>query len=364
MKIGVLTSWPLTTMAGSGVVESIRGFALGLDALGEEIGFVAPVRPARTHTVTFLKRLFYNGGLSRRIKRALLRGELDTLLGFDFDGCYLERRWRPPLTAVCGGTLADILGFESGWHRLLLTVQARLEAQNIAQADAVVVPSRYAADAVIRHYEPARPPVVVPLALDPAAWDATPAVVPHQAPKAPVLLCVARFYRRKGLDLLIRAWATLRPRIGTGTLVLVGSGPEEVRLRSLVRELNLTSSTRFTGSISHRGELKGWYEAADVFVLPSRHETFGLVFLEAAVHGLPVVALDTTAVPEVVHHGETGLLVEAGEDEAVVQRICAALERLLNQPEEARALGRLARERAVIRSWRDAASDLLSALPA
>jgi len=259
--------------------------------------------------------------------------------------------------------IADILLFETGWHRLLLMIQARLEAQNIAQSDAVVVPSRYAADAVMRHYEPAVLPVVVPLAVDAAAWDATAALAPREAAEPPVLLSVARFYRRKGLDLLIRAWAALRPRIGAGTLVLVGSGPEEARLRRMARELGIQAHIRFAGSIAHRGELKGWYDAADIFVLPSRHETFGLVFLEAGLHGLPVVALDTAAVPEVVRDGETGVLIEAGEDEAVVEGLHAGLERLLDHPEEAKELGGLARKRAVVRSWRDAASDLLSVLP-
>lgn len=363
MRLGILTSWPLTTATGSGVTASIRGFALGLDALGAQVRFVSPVRPARTATGTFLKRLFYNGRIPRLIRRAVRREELDALLGFDFDGCYLEAGSRPPLTVVCGGTLADIVRFEDGWSRRLLRIQARLEGQNLSLADRIVVPSRYAAGAVRHHYSGTGvEPEVVPLAIDVQGWEDERALPPSLSLTRPVVLSVARFYRRKSLDLLLSAWGRVISRLGEGTLVLVGSGPQERPLRRLARSLGIEASVRFAGEELNRGRLKGWYESADLFCLPSRHETFGLVYAEAGLHGLCTLALSTTAVPEVIVNGETGLLLPEREDSLLIGDLAGALLRLLKDDGARMAMGRAARTAARSRTWHDAARDLHSLL--
>lgn len=358
MKVGLLTSWPLSSLVGSGVVTSILGFARGLEAVGHEVRVVDPVGPRRSATGTLLRRIRYNGRLPRPLRRAWRRGHLETLVGFDWDGCYLQAGERPPLTVFCGGTLADILRFERGWPLRLLRLQARLERQNLRQADRVAVPSRYAAEAVRRCYGSDLDPVVVPLAVDAPGWAAVPSRPTPEDLSPPVVLTVARLYRRKGIDLLLQAWDRVRRRTGSGTLVVVGSGPEGGQLKRLASELRAAPHIRFTGGVADRSTLKGWYEAADLFCLPSRHETFGLVYLEAALHGLPAVGLETTAVPETVQHGVTGVLVAAGEGGAVVSDLARAIEGLLADDGLRLTLGREAARRAAGRSWAEAAAGL------
>jgi glycosyltransferase involved in cell wall biosynthesis len=121
-------------------------------------------------------------------------------------------------------------------------------------------------------------------------------------------------------------------------LAVLGLGPLEAETRALVRELGLDDAVFLPGRL----EIRGWLERADVFVHTSRWEGFGLVLLEAMLAGLPVAATRVSAVPEVVADGETGLLVEPGDAEA----LAAALDTLLANPERARELGEAGRNRA------------------
>ena len=91
-----------------------------------------------------------------------------------------------------------------------------------------------------------------------------------------------------------------------------------------------------------RTDIRDWLERADVFVHTSRWEGFGIVLLEAMLAGLPVVATRVSAVPEVVADGETGLLVEPGDDTGLAE----ALGALLSDRARAAALGEAGRERA------------------
>jgi glycosyltransferase involved in cell wall biosynthesis len=216
MQLGLLTSWPLRTTLGSGVMTSVRGFTRGLGGLGDVVSLLDEVAPARTATGTLRRRLRYNRGLPRRVRQA---PELDALLGFDWDGFRLDPVRRPPLTVFCGGTLADILRFESGWARRLLTAQAGWDRRNLVRADQVAVPSRYAAESVRRWYGERLHPEVVPLAVDAELWAEEPAISPPSTLERPLLLSVARLYRRKGIDLLLRAWDRVRRQLGTGPLV-------------------------------------------------------------------------------------------------------------------------------------------------
>ncbi len=355
MHLGVLTSWPMRTTTGSGVVTSVQGFIRGLEGLGVEVGRLEEVAPARSATGTLLRRLRYNRGLPRRILQA--RG-LDALLGFDWDGFRLDRLRRPPLTVFCGGTLADILRFESGWARRLLAAQAGWEGRNLVRADAIAVPSRYAAETVRRCYGEGLQPEVVPLAVDVDLWDTEPTLAPPTPLERPLLLSVARLYRRKGIDLVLRAWDRVRRQLGSGTLVVVGSGPESGRLRALTAALGTPGRVILAGAEERIGALKGWYRAADLFCLPSRHETFGLVFLEAGLQGVPSVALATTAVTETVRDGETGLLVPSAGGEQTVRALAGALRDVLRDDGLRTRLGVAASVRARSRSWREAAAEL------
>ena len=152
-----------------------------------------------------------------------------------------------------------------------------------------------------------------------------------------VVLFVGRFRYYKGLDVLVRAMTRV-----DGTLLLVGGGPEEPRLRRLVRALGLGDRVRFAGVVSER-DLPAYYHAADVLALPSiyRSESFGLVMVEAHARGIPTVSTELgTATSVVNRHGETGLVVRPGSVEA----LAGALTTLGDDAELRARLGTRARE--------------------
>src|SRR5206468_2410469 len=151
-----------------------------------------------------------------------------------------------------------------------------------------------------------------PEPLAPAEWPRRFAEAPRLASRPPTVLCVARMYPRKRLDVLLRAGARLRGRIPGVRVRIVGDGPESARLRALSAGLGLEETVTFLGEIS-RSALAVEYVGADCFCLPTVQEGFGLVFAEAMAAGLPIVACRTAAVPEVVEDGRTGLLVSPND---------------------------------------------------
>ena len=112
----------------------------------------------------------------------------------------------------------------------------------------------------------------------------------------PVVVCVSRLMPRKGQDMLLRALPEIRRRVPGAALVLVGGGPSRRRLERLAAELGVSADVAFAGSVDHPS-LPAWYAVGDVFAMPCRErlhgldvEGLGMVFLEAAACGLPVVA--------------------------------------------------------------------------
>ncbi|MGH9263713.1 MAG: glycosyltransferase [Acidimicrobiales bacterium] len=147
----------------------------------------------------------------------------------------------------------------------------------------------------------------------------------------PVLLFVGRIQPLKGADVAVRALAAL-PH-GDATLLLVGgpSGPagdaELARLHELVAGLGLSGRVRFMPPQPH-GQLASYYRSADVCLVPSRSESFGLVALEAAACGTPVVAAAVGGLRTLVAHGITGYLVDGRDPQAYA----AYVTKLLDDP--------------------------------
>jgi glycosyltransferase involved in cell wall biosynthesis len=123
-----------------------------------------------------------------------------------------------------------------------------------------------------------------------------------------VLLFVGRLNYQKGLHFLIKAMPTILQQVANVKLLVVGAGEQLADLRQLVASLNLCASVIFTGAIDQK-EIHTAYAAADVFVLPSLFESFGISIIEAEASGKPVVATRVGGVPEVLIDGKTGFLV-------------------------------------------------------
>lgn len=136
----------------------------------------------------------------------------------------------------------------------------------------------------------------------------------------PVLLSAARLLPIKGIDVLLRALAEV-PR---AVLWIVGDGPERPRLEALTSQLHLDARVQFFGNLSHR-DLAERMKAADLFVLASRAEPFGIVLPEAMEAGLPIVATDVGGIPSIVGR-DNGVLVPPDDAGRLAQAILGLLE--------------------------------------
>jgi len=174
---------------------------------------------------------------------------------------------------------------------------------------------------------------------------------------SPVLLFVGRIQPLKGPDVAVRALAALGRR--DALLLLVGGasgieGDHEVeRLEALIDELGVTGQVRFVPPQPHH-ILSTYYRAADVVLVPSRSESFGLVALEASACGVPVVASAVGGLLTLVDHADTGFLV-ADRDPDVFARHVASL---LDDPSAAAAMGARGARRARGYTWGFAAARL------
>jgi phosphatidylinositol alpha-1,6-mannosyltransferase len=162
----------------------------------------------------------------------------------------------------------------------------------------------------------------------------------------PVVVGVSRLMPRKGQDRLIEALPQIRRRVPGTALVLVGGGPSRQRLERRAAALGVAGDVSFTGSVAH-ADLPAWYAVGDVFAMPCRRrlrgldvEGLGIVFLEAAACGLPVVAGTSGGSIDAVLDRESGLIV-GGED---IDEIAAAVAGLLADPARARRMAQRGRE--------------------
>lgn len=170
----------------------------------------------------------------------------------------------------------------------------------------------------------------------------------------PTLLTIARLRDPyKGHDVLIRALARVRAEISDVELVVIGDGPLRGDLERLASVVGVSDAVRFLGTVSD-DERDRWLRRMDVFTMPSRlpsdglaGEGFGIVYLEAAAYGKPVVAGNVAGALDAVADGETGLLVDPTDEQAVAD----ALTRLLLDRELAERLGLAGAERARGFAW-------------
>jgi len=173
----------------------------------------------------------------------------------------------------------------------------------------------------------------------------------------PVMLFVGRIQPLKGLDVAVETLARLADR--RARLVVVGGasgndGESEVaRIRSLIESLGVVDRVDFVAPQAHH-MLSTYYRAADVVIVPSRSESFGLVALEAAACGVPVVASGVGGLITIVEDGVTGHLVADRSPDVFASHV----DRILSHPVQAAAMGARAAENARRYTWSFAAARL------
>jgi glycosyltransferase involved in cell wall biosynthesis len=156
-----------------------------------------------------------------------------------------------------------------------------------------------------------------------------------------VILSVQRLYPRKKLRYLIEAAGIIIKRKPNIKFILVGKGPELANLNKLAKELGIDKNIIFTGFVPEN-DLPNYYSACDIFVLHSTYEAFGIVLIEAMASCKPIVSTMVGAVPEVVDHEKTGILVPPCDSKALAE----AIERLIIDKELRRKMGKLGRQKA------------------
>jgi phosphatidylinositol alpha-1,6-mannosyltransferase len=174
------------------------------------------------------------------------------------------------------------------------------------------------------------------------------------AERRPTFLTIARLEDRyKGHDVLVRALPLIRAKVPDARWVVIGDGPLRTGLEQLAHAHDVAESVSFLGAVSDE-QRNLWLRRAHVLAMPSRlpaghfaGEGFGIVYLEAAAYGKPVVAGNVAGALDAVADGETGLLVDPTDPLAVAEAITS----LLLDPELARALGDAGAARARGFAW-------------
>jgi phosphatidyl-myo-inositol dimannoside synthase len=170
----------------------------------------------------------------------------------------------------------------------------------------------------------------------------------------PTILTIARIEERyKGHDVMVRALALVLAKVPDAQWVVIGDGSLRPSLEQLARSYGVSDSIRFLGAVSD-DQRNAWLARAQLLAMPSRlpagefaGEGFGIVYLEAAAYGKPVVAGNVGGAIDAVLDGETGLLVDPLDPLAVAE----AITRLLQDDELARRLGGAGQARAQQYAW-------------
>ncbi|WP_248147158.1 glycosyltransferase family 4 protein [Microbacterium aoyamense] len=231
-------------------------------------------------------------------------------------------------------------------HHAVLSIEKRNYAPGAFEQ--IIAVSNGVGLEVIEHYGvPADRVTVIPNAVDSARFQPTDAAarrhlirVRHDIPDEDiVLLWVGKEFRRKGLAPLIEAL----PHLPSHARVLVVGGDDQTPYRTLAARLGVGDRVTFAG---HSTAVEDYFQAADIFVLPTLYEAFALVTLEAASAGLPIVATKVNGTEDFIVDGENGAFIE--RDSVSIARVLAPL---VADPALCRRIGDQARKDASAYTW-------------
>ena len=256
--------------------------------------------------------------------------------------CLLPRLLRGRLAVLAHGT--EIAPERAGLRRHIMRYV-------FEHADVVIANSRFTHDLLVRAGI-RRDVAIVHLGIDDAPF------APARSAE-PTVLSVGRLIARKGFDNVIQAFPLVLKRFPTARYEIVGAGPQRAELEALAERDGVKDRVSFLGAVDDEG-MRAAYARAWCFALPVRAsgsdvEGFGLVYLEAAIAGLPTIGGCGSGAEDAIAAGDTGLLVDGTSKAAVAEAIIA----LLEDPERAATMGRRGRERALEHfTWRNTAAGI------
>jgi D-inositol-3-phosphate glycosyltransferase len=268
----------------------------------------------------------------------------------------LAERWHVPHVAMFH-TLGEVkMRARVSEHEPASRIEAELAVA--AAADRIIVASRHELHLLTTLYRAdASRIVVVPCGVDLERFHPTDKEQARRALELQdgdrIILFVGRIEPLKGIDILISAAAQLHEDENFRVLIVGGDGRAEAELatlRALAERLDIDHHISFVGAVSHE-ELPTYYNAADVCVVPSYYESFGLVAVEAMACGVPVVASRVGGLTSTVSDGETGYLIPWRCPEPFAER----LELLLDNDELRQSFGRAGREAVERYRWANVA---------
>jgi L-malate glycosyltransferase len=350
MKIGI-TCYP--TYGGSGVVATELGIELA--ARGHEVHFISYAMPFRLAGAT--ERIFfhevevttyplfdhppYTLALATKMRDVAEQFSLDLLhvhYAIPHSVSALLARMmaaprRLPFITTLHGTDITLVGSDRSY--------LPITKFSIEQSDGVTAISHYLRDRTLKEFEIKHPIDVIPnfVNCDLYRKNTDKAARARLAPNGePILMHLSNFRPVKRLTDVVTIFAMVREKI-PAKLVLMGDGPDRGAAEYIVRKSKLTKDVLFLGKQDRVHEKLG---LADLFLLPSDEESFGLAALEAMACEVPVVATNVGGVPEVVKHGVDGYLFQPRDVETAAKY---ALE-ILSRPDRGRMMGEMARANA------------------
>jgi glycosyltransferase involved in cell wall biosynthesis len=333
------------TPSVNGAAVFTERLAVGLVGRGHQVAIVAPsplggpwVEGSGTRVTTYRVRSMPTPYPQQRYAWLSRRGAMALLTAFQPDLLHIQNHF------VLGRTLAqaarllglpvvgtnhfmpeNLLAHAPGvlrWRPLRRALRRALWRQCIRVYDAlnaVTVPS-HAAAALVRAQGLQVALHVISNGVDGARFHPRGTPSAHErGPRPPTLLYVGRLDPDKGVDTLLQAMPHVL-RAHQACLVLCGRGVQAPKLRQLAERLGLGRAIRFRGFVRDH-ELPAVYRAATLFVMPSVHELQSMATLEAMASGLPVVAADALALPELVVDEGNGFLCPPGDPMALADRI-------------------------------------------
>jgi N-acetyl-alpha-D-glucosaminyl L-malate synthase BshA len=358
LRIGIVC-YP--TLGGSGVVATELGKSLA--ALGNEVHFITSGHPSRLsgynervylHKVVtgeyplFQQYTPYSLSLSVKIREVVEQYGLD-LVHVHYaiphaTSAFLAREMLAPrrlrTMTTLHGTDITLVGMMPSYYEITRF--------SIEKSDAVTAVSEFLRRETVREFRIEHPIEVIHNFVDtdhfrPQEHSSARA---RLAPNGEfVLMHVSNFRKVKNLPVIIHTLHRVRQHVPV-RLALVGDGPERESTERLAVELGVADAVDFLGDQEYISELLA---AADVFLLPSQHESFGLSALEAMSCGVPVVGSRIGGLPEVIAHEETGFLCEPNDIECMTAIVLG----LLKDDALRRRIGQAARDRAVSEFNRD-----------